>query len=162
MMVRGHGVPSNAFYQRDTTPSPRIVSYLSNDEPTNEHDPSCRSLRHGLANGISPCLLGEHDAEPLEIVDRPPLRDSLPLLRPGRLLPLLDRAVLLEVLADDTGASAAGKRREDEGRKGQVAVGECLAGNASGGPVNDSLQDVTTSACRDMSLPRPYAPGCGQ
>ena len=59
------------------------------------------------------------------------------------LLPLLNRAVLLEVLADYTCAGTTGKGGEDERSESEVTVWEGLTGDASGGPVDDSLRTRT-------------------
>ena len=105
------------------------------------HPLSCGSLCERLANLVSPRLLREHHAETLKVVQRPPLRDRLPLLRPRRLLPLLHRALLLQLLADHTAAGTAGEGCENEWRQGKMTVGEGLARNTSRRAVDDSLPE---------------------
>ena len=78
--------------------------------------------------------------EAVKVTKRPPGLGGRALLRPRGALPLGDGTLLLELLADDTGAGGAGEFGEDEGGEGHVAVGEGLAGHAGGGAIDDSLQ----------------------
>lgn len=97
----------------------------------------------GLVHAVCPLLLRDHDDEALEVGECPPLLDGGALLGEARLLPLLDDRLLLELLADDTGAGGAGERSEAEGSEGQVAVGEGLAGDAGCWAVDDSLRSTS-------------------
>lgn len=60
-------------------------------------------LRQTLPDRVPPGLLRNHNRKPLKVVQRPPLLDVGPLLRPRGLVPLVDRALFLEVLFDDAG-----------------------------------------------------------
>ena len=100
---------------------------------------SCRRLLDCLADSVPPLLLRKHDCEPLKVVELPALLDGGPLLRPRGLVPLLDGALLLELFADHARACGARELGQDEGREGEVAVGEGLAGHAGCGAVDDCL-----------------------
>jgi hypothetical protein len=59
-----------------------------------------RRLLHRLAHRVPARLLREHDAKALKVAERAAFLDRGALLRPRRLLPLLERARLLELALD--------------------------------------------------------------
>ena len=101
-----------------------------------------------FAYAVRPLLLRDHCLEAAEVVELPPRLDGGALLREGRLLPLLDDRLGLDLLLDDAAAGATGELGEAEGCEGEVAVGEGLPWDAGCGSVNDGLCKETWFSVR--------------
>ena len=99
---------------------------------------------NALPDGIRPPLLSDENDETLEISEVPSLLGGGALLGPGGLLPLLYNSLSIELLLDDTRAGSAGELGETERGKGEVLVGERLAGDTCCRAVDDCLYDMKT------------------
>jgi hypothetical protein len=104
--------------------------------------------------------LQQTDLEPLEVVLLLPLFSDGELLGPRRAGPLFGDVGLFESLLDSTGTGSSGERREGVRSKDHVSVREGLSGNASGGTVDQSLNDLV-SVAPSVSLDVDSL-GCGQ
>lgn len=75
---------------------------------------------------------------PLEVVQTPPGLPGIPLLLPGRSLPLLGDLGLLEELADGSGTGTAREALDDEGSEDDATEADALPRDVGGGAVDQS------------------------
>ena len=125
----------------------------SNFSPQRKNRRSCLAGGlDGLADAIPALLLEEEDGEALEVGERAPCGDLLALLVPARRLPLARDLLLLNVLLHDAGTRGPGELLDSQGGEGQVAVGECLAGDTSRRAVDDRLKDLEQDSANMIQI----------
>ena len=134
--------------------------------PLGHESDASRLLRcvQAFAYAVRPLLLREHDLEAAKVVELPPRLDGSALLCEGRLVPLLDDVLCLELLLEGTRAGGTGKLGQAGGGEGEVAVGERLTGDTSCGTIDDSL-NVTYFASQLFEkfwVQHENALGCGR
>jgi len=98
----------------------------------------------GLGNGFldfeTSLLLEDHDLEPVEVIQSPPLLGRGNALGQSRLGPLLSNILLLPDLGDDTSAGSAGQRGKNDAGQTDVRERKRLARDTGIGRVDQDLR----------------------